>query len=349
MQILQKKVGHYESECWTKEKVERKQRAENKKQQTPAAKQEDPSKKRKLAEINFAQALYLDTTIAGQKLDAIIDTGATISAVARRFTTGARVNRYETLPIKVGSGEIIQSLGSTEVEVAVGNLKLLQTVHVVDTNAFDCVLGMDSLSRPHLNGILMHPARLIVDDMEFPLREETNTLHIFKLTPYKSEDYKLKPSVRSMALAELEISPDDISIDLFASSKNTQEKLFCSKSNTAWRYNWQELTQHPQEHLWVNPPFSKIARAVTKVALEKAKVVMVTPDWGVFGPTGYWRKLLDRLTVRRVDLPDVPIYEKFGDASLLLPKPHWQTMLSVLDGGVNLVSALELANELFNG
>ena len=102
------------------------------------------------------------------------------------------------------------------------------------------------------------------------------------------------------------------------------------------------MTKDPQEYLWANPPFSKISKAVTKVALDKAKVVMVTPDWGVFGPTGYWRKVLDRLTVRRMYLPDVPIYEKFGDPSQLLPKPHWQTMVSVLDGGVNLVSALEL-------
>ena len=79
---------------------------------------------------------------------------------------------------------------------------------------------------------------------------------------------------------------------------------------------------------------------MTKVALEGAKVVMVTPDWGVFGPTGYWRKLLDRLTVRRMYLPDLPIYEKFGDPSQLLPKPHWRTMVSVLDGGVNQDSAL---------
>ena len=69
----------------------------------------------------------------------------------------------------IGSGEIIQSLGTNQVEVQVGNLKRLQKVHVVDTNAFDCVLGLDFLKGGHVNGILLHPARLIVNNQEFPL------------------------------------------------------------------------------------------------------------------------------------------------------------------------------------
>ena len=35
---------------------------------------------------------------------------------------------------------------------------------------------------------------------------------------------------------------------------------------------------------------------------------MCTPDWGCSGEHTYWRRLLDRMTVGRVQLADGPIY-----------------------------------------
>ena len=69
---------------------------------------------------------------------------------------------------------------------------------------------------------------------------------------------------------------------------------------------------------------------------------MVTPDWGYSGKNGQWRRLLDRLTIRRVILPCEAIYEKFGDPSKLLPKPMWSTMISVLDAETSQVQEPEL-------
>ena len=71
-------------------------------------------------------------------------------------------------------------------------------------------------------------------------------------------------------------------------------------------------------------------------------MAIVTPEWGHSGPNAQWRRLLDRLTVRRVILPNIPLYEKFGDKSKLLPKPLWSSMLSMIDGGLNSVSEMEL-------
>lgn len=175
------KPNHCEDECWTKEKVERKQRAEAKKNQqgrmpqaersqtTQNAKITDDSnqKKRKIAEINFLKAFYLDSTILGQKLDSIIDTGASISAVSSKFTRISQINPTEAQAIRVGNGDLIHSLGTTDVEVHIGpSLKLLQKCHVLDTNAFECVLGQDFLESQPVNGILLKPARLIVEDQE---------------------------------------------------------------------------------------------------------------------------------------------------------------------------------------
>ena len=351
-----KKTGHYESNCWSKEKAERKQKADEKKKKGPqntqgsssnSTPQEETQKKRQFEEINLLDqkkvTWYLDSKVGGKKLDSILDTGATISAVSSRFTQGAMVNPMESTYIKVGNGEIIQSLGTTNVEVDLGECKLLQKVHVVDTNAFQCVLGTDFLRSGPVNGFLVNPPRLVVENKTIPMREEPShtVAGIFRV--FVTENYKLREDVRERSLAQIGVKPQNVSVDLFATAKNSHETLFCSKGvNCAWSYAWDKLTKRDDEVLWANPPFSKLTRTLTKIALEKAKVAIITPDWGFSGPNGEWRRLLDRLTVKRVVLPDLPLYEKFGDKENLLPKPLWSSLLSLVDGSQNTISELEL-------
>ena len=97
-----------------------------------------------------------------------------------------------------------------------------------------------------------------------------------------------------------------------------------------------------EELLWANPPFSKLSRVDTKIALDKCKMVLLTPDWGFSAPNGHWRSILDQLTVKRVPLPDTKLFEKFGDPENLLPKPHWGSFLSLVDGEQNFVSEEDL-------
>ena len=277
------KPNHCESECWTKEKVERKQKAEAKSNQqgrmpqaersqtsqNPKMTDDSNQKKRKIAEINFLKAFYLDTTILGQKLDSIIDTGASISAVSSKFTRTSHINPTEAQAIRVGNGDLMHSLGTTEVEVHIGpSLKLLQKCHVLETNAFDCVLGLDFLESQPVNGLLLKPARLIVQNQEFPLREEGARSRVFRIFP--CEDYKLKSEIRASALEKLGVLPSSIDVDLFASEKNKQEPLFCSKGNSCWSYHWGRLTKNPSDYLWTNP---------------------LSQNWPEQSPKLHWRRL----------------------------------------------------------
>ena len=180
------------------------------------------------------RTFLLDAQIQGQRLDSIIDTGATFSAVAKKFTRNAKVNPTDTMAIMVGNGEVLQSLGSTEVEVLLGlDLRLLQRCQVVDTNAFDCVLGTDFIHSGPVNGLLLRPARLIVNNQEVPLREESGAQHLHRMVRVPTEDYKLRSDLRFEALSKLGVSPSQLVVDLFASPKNTQESLFATR-----------LTQH---------------------------------------------------------------------------------------------------------
>ena len=51
---------------------------------------------------------------------------------------------------------------------------------------------------------------------------------------------------------------------------------------------------------------ARLERLGCNLAAEGGRVVMCTPDWGCSGEHAYWRPMLDRMTVGRVQLPTVP-------------------------------------------
>ena len=60
---------------------------------------------------------------------------------------------------------------------------------------------------------------------------------------------------------------------------------------------------------------------------------MCTPDWGCSGEHAYWRRMLDRMTVGRVQLPDGPIY---------VPEDS-DTAMQALSGPVSCPSSMDLS------
>ena len=51
---------------------------------------------------------------------------------------------------------------------------------------------------------------------------------------------------------------------------------------------------------------------MTKVALERSRMVLCSPDWGAHGGNEYRRTFLDRLTISSVRLPHEAIYVPVG-------------------------------------
>ena len=68
---------------------------------------------------------------------------------------------------------------------------------------------------------------------------------------------------------------------------------------------------------------------------------MCTPDWGCSGEHAYWLRMLDRMTVGRVQLPDGPIYVP-EDSDTALQAPEWASFLSIVDGSLNPVPLCDL-------
>ena len=80
-------------------------------------------------------------------------------------------------------------------------------------------------------------------------------------------------------------------------------KFSCVVNNNAFRFFWKAMGL-----AYANPPFSLLAKVLTNIVYEGGRVVVCTRDCGCSGEHTYWRQLLDRMTVGRVQLSDSSIY-----------------------------------------
>jgi len=102
------------------------------------------------------------------------------------------------------------TLGEAIFNLSFGQKILTQKAVVLDTSAFQAVLGTDFLQKPRFGGLLTQPppCKLLVDGEMFPLEDSTSapTCHrLFRL--FKKESYFLVPNLRDDALGKLEIPP----------------------------------------------------------------------------------------------------------------------------------------------
>ena len=149
---------------------------------------------------------------------------------------------------------------------------------------------------------------------------------------YRTEDYQLLRPVLMNGLAVLQVDLNEVQVELFASKEQHMMQLFCSQYlNNANRFYWKSMVLCYASH-----PFSQLAKVLTKIALEGARVVLCTPNWATTGEHAYWRRLLDRMTVGRIELPNGPIYVPEGSQETM-PAPELGSFLSIADGSPNPV------------
>ena len=83
--------------------------------------------------------------IGDQVFRAVLYTGATFSIVARRLLKTFKKAR--TVAIRVGDGRTIHSLGGVDVTISLGDETVTQHCRVLDTDAFDIIIGSALLRR----------------------------------------------------------------------------------------------------------------------------------------------------------------------------------------------------------
>ena len=172
--------------------------------------------------------------------------------------------------------------------------------------------------------------------MELSGQKESGLRYTAK-TNYRTENYQLARHGLENRLAALQVSLDEIQVELFASQQQHIMQLYYSKHmNNAVRFSWKSMGLS-----YANPPFSLLAKVLTKIAYEGGRVVMCTPDWGCSGQHASWRQLLDRMTVGRVQPPDGPIYVP-EDSDTAMQAPEWASFVSVVDESLNPVPLCDL-------
>ena len=132
---------------------------------------------------------------------AVLDTGATLSIVARRLLKTFR--KTKTVAIRVGDGRTIHSLGGVDVTICLGDETVTQHCRVLDTDAFDIVIGTDFLRRnPQVKMLsLQRPYSLHCDfgsglfsvPLELSGRKESGLRYAAK-TNYRTEKLPTGPS-----------------------------------------------------------------------------------------------------------------------------------------------------------
>ena len=275
---------------------------------------------------------------------AVLDTGATLSIVPRRLLK--TFMKTKTVAIRVGDRRTIHSLGGVDVTIRLGDETVTQHCRVLDTDAFDIVIGTDFLRRnPQVKMLSLQRLYSLHCDfgsglfsvpLELSVRKESGLRYAAK-TNYRTENYQLARHVLENGLAALQVNLDEIQVELFASQQQHIMQLYCSKQlNNAFRFFWKAMGL-----AYANPPFSLLAKVLTKIAYEGGRVVMCTPDWGCSGEHAYWRRMLDRMTVGRVQLPDGPIYVP-EDSDTAMQAPEWASFLSIIDGSLNPVPLCDL-------
>ena len=96
--------------------------------------------------------------IEDQVFRAVPDTSATLSIVARHLLNTFKKTR--TVAIRVGDGRTIHSFGGANVSICLGNDSVMQHCRVLDTDAFDIVIGSDFLRRNPQGCNVVSPTRL---------------------------------------------------------------------------------------------------------------------------------------------------------------------------------------------
>ena len=282
--------------------------------------------------------------IGDQMFRSVLDTSATLSIVARSLLKTFKKTR--TVAIRVGDRCTIHSFGAVDVSICLGDETVTQHYRVLDTDAFDIVIGTDFLRRnPQVKMLsLQRPYSLHCEfgsglfsvHLEHSGGKESGLRYAAK-TNYRTENYQLARQVPENGLAALQVSLDEIQVELFASQQQHVMQLYCSKHmNNAFRFFWKAMGL-----AYANPPFSLLAKVLTKIAYEGGRVVMCTPDWGCSGEHAFWRQLLDQMTVGRAQLPDSPICVP-EDSDTAIQAPEWAGFVSFVHGFLNPVPLCDL-------
>ena len=162
--------------------------------------------------------------------------------------------------------------------VRLGDKQVTQHGKVLDTDAFDIVIGTDFL-RPNLQVKLLTLQRhyalhcdfgggLFSVPLELSGRKETGLRYVDR--SYRTENYQLVGPVLENGLPALQVELNEIQAELFASKEQHMMQLYCLRYlNNAYGSYWRSM----------GLCYAKL----TKTAFEGARMLLCSPDCATIG------------------------------------------------------------------
>ena len=217
---------------------------------------------------------------------------------------------------------------------------------MLDTDAFDIVIGTEFLQRnPQVKMLSLQRTYFLHCDFgsglfSVPLElsgQKECALRYASKTNYRTENYQLVRHVLENGLAALQDNLDEIQLELFASQQQHIMQLYCLKHlKNAFCFFWKAMGL-----AYANPPCSLLAKVLTKIAYEGGRAVTCTHDWGCSGENAYSRRMLDQLTLGKVQPPDSPIYVP-EDSDTAMQAPEGASFLSIVVASLDPVPLCDL-------
>lgn len=139
------------------------------------------------------------------------------------------------------------------------------------------------------------------------------------------EDVLVKPEIWLRMCQQLMVTP---CIDLFAPAAHRQLHRYYTADPTdgeALGHNEFAYVWSPEVCLYANPPWALIPFVLSKICWDRARVLLVTPNW----PAAPWYPLLKAITVRQKEWVG-GIY--LDEAGRLRPPPRWTTLFTYVVG-----------------
>ena len=159
-----------------------------------------------------------------------------------------------TAAIRMGDGHVVHSCEDCELEVPMGSRTIAHRFYLMDTEAFNFVLGTDFFAQhSQIQSLTLQALYLLYVDHgsgreSVPLEQSEHTSSYLRLSKEepsnmmaasKTESFQLSGEVLDQGLEELRYSREDLSVELFASNNQHVLDLYCSKGkNCSYTFYW---------------------------------------------------------------------------------------------------------------
>ena len=109
------------------------------------------------------------------------------------------------------------------------------------------------------------------------------------------DSYTMLPECKSKCLKHFDFSEERIVVELFASDTNATHRYYMTKQNSAFYYNWSDLSYY-LGWMWAHPPFHLLSKVLTKIVMEPCRLFLVVPKW----ETSSWFSLLRSICLQYI-------------------------------------------------